>query len=67
MSDIIVRNGKVVEHDGVYEHDLYIHGGKVVAAGKLPIFDGAEVIDAEGRLGCSRIRVRCARARTRIW
>ncbi len=50
MLDLIIKNGKVVEHDGIYDVDLHIKDGKIVATAENS--DGVEAvktIDAKGR------------------
>jgi dihydroorotase (multifunctional complex type) len=48
--DLVVRNARVVRHDGEFQGGVAVDGGKIVATGSnasLP--DARRVIDAEGR------------------
>lgn len=50
MLDLVITNGKVVEYDGVFEEDLWIREGRIVARVKHGSANNAKkVIDADGR------------------
>ncbi|MFP3920466.1 MAG: dihydroorotase [Dichotomicrobium sp.] len=46
--DLVVVNGTVVNHDGVWEGDVGIRDGKIAALGAIGVQAGAEAIDARG-------------------
>lgn len=50
MLDLVITNGKVVEYDGIYEDDLWIKEGRILARVKRgESFNAKKVIDADGR------------------
>jgi len=50
MLDLLVKNCRIVEHDGITDGDLLVKGGKVAGVYALHSNEKAErVIDAEGR------------------
>ena len=46
--DLIVVNGTVVNHDGVWDGDIGIRDGKIAGLGAIGAQAGAQVIDARG-------------------
>jgi dihydroorotase len=46
--DLVVVNGTVVNHDGVWQGDVGIRDGKIAALGAIGAQAGAEAIDARG-------------------
>ncbi|MGM0586068.1 MAG: amidohydrolase family protein, partial [Pseudomonadota bacterium] len=46
--DLILRNGTVVNQDGVGRADIAVRGGRIVDIGDLTRTDAGEVIDCEG-------------------
>jgi dihydroorotase len=48
LFDLILRNGTVVNHDGVGERDIGVSGGRIAALGDLSAASAGETIDATG-------------------
>lgn len=48
--DLLVRNGKIVSLDGVYEADVGVQDGKFVKVGKTLDGEAEQVYDAKGKL-----------------
>lgn len=46
--DLIVANGTIVNHDGVWHGDIGIRDGRIAAIGAISARAGAEVVDARG-------------------
>ncbi|RIA47369.1 dihydroorotase [Dichotomicrobium thermohalophilum] len=46
--DLVVVNGTIVNHDGVWEGDIGVRDGKIAGLGQIGAQAGAEVIDARG-------------------
>ncbi len=46
--DLVVVNGTIVNHDGVWEGDIGVRDGKIAVLGQIGAQAGAEVIDARG-------------------
>ncbi len=46
--DLVVANGTVVNHDGVWHGDIGIRDGKIAALGAIGAAAGAQVLDARG-------------------
>lgn len=45
---ILVKNGRLVSHEGILQADLLVSGGKIAKVGRSLSASGAEVIDAAG-------------------
>ena len=46
--DLVLRNGTVVNHDGVGQQDIGVRAGRIVAIGVIGAGQAAETIDAKG-------------------
>jgi dihydroorotase len=46
--DLVIRNGTVVNQDGIWEGDIGIGGGRIQALGRIADEAGAETFDARG-------------------
>ncbi len=46
--DLLIRNGTVVNHDGIGVRDIGAKGGRIAALGDLSAADAGEIVDAGG-------------------
>lgn len=46
--DLLIRNGTVVNHDGIGVRDIGVTGGRIAALGDLSAADAGEIVDAGG-------------------
>jgi dihydroorotase len=46
--DLIVRGGTIVNHDGIWQGDVGISGGRIARLGSIPPQTGGEELDARG-------------------
>ncbi|MCX7344757.1 MAG: amidohydrolase family protein, partial [Alphaproteobacteria bacterium] len=47
-AELILRNGTVVNHDGVGQRDIAVSGGRIVGIGPFAAAQAGEVIDCTG-------------------